>query len=96
MSHVVGTVLLELHFPNVHSLKEKRSVIKGLLARVKQTFNVSVAEVGHHDLWQRSLIAVAVVSASAVEVGKSLEAVTNFVESNLPMGQVIDVQKEVL
>lgn len=96
MVHAVGTVLLELHFPDVHSLKEKRSVLKSLLTRVRQTFNVSIAEVDHQDLWQRSLVAVAVVSANAVEVHKSLEAVAHFVETNLPVGQVIDVQKEVL
>ncbi len=51
-----------MHFPEVHSLKEKRQIVKSLIERVKAKFNASVAEVGHNDLWQRGTIGVAMVA----------------------------------
>jgi len=94
MSYRVGTVLLELYFPHVRSLKEKRSILRSLIAKVRQAFNVSVAEVEHQDLWQRATIAVAVVSANLEETHKSLDAVLSFVEVNLSLGLVINSQRE--
>lgn len=94
MSHVLGSALIELFIPDAHSLKEKRSVIKGLLARLQGKFNVSVAEVGYNDLWQRSLISVAVTSGSHTEVDRVLDVVVRFVESSFN-GDVVSVVKEV-
>ncbi|MBL8222124.1 MAG: DUF503 domain-containing protein, partial [Bryobacterales bacterium] len=50
----IGVLTLELHLPDSHSLKDKRSVVKGLKDRLRHRFNVSVAEIGGHDTWQRS------------------------------------------
>jgi len=62
---VVGTSIIELNLPGVQSLKQKRSVLKGLIARLHKTFNVSCGEVALHDAWQSAAIGVAVVSTSA-------------------------------
>src|SRR5207248_11793221 len=51
----IGTV--ELHFPDVLSLKGKRHVLKGLKEKVRARFEVAVAEVDHHDMWQRATLA---------------------------------------
>ena len=60
-----------LYLPNCHSLKDKRRVIKGMKERLKSSrFNVSVAEVDHLDLWQRSTLAVAWVSANGSGIDK--------------------------
>jgi uncharacterized protein YlxP (DUF503 family) len=96
MSYRVGVIVLELFFPQVHSLKEKRSIVRSVVAKVRQTFNASVAEVSHHELWQRTALAVAVVSASAEEADKSLVAVLGFVEANLASGLVVSAERELL
>ncbi len=52
----------DLRIPGCTSLKQKRHVVKTLTASLRQKFNVSVAEVDHHDLWQRTTIGVASVA----------------------------------
>ncbi len=59
---VIGVMTLEFHLPSCQSLKSKRYVVKSLKERLFNKFNVSVAEVDFHDLWQRTKIAVVVVS----------------------------------
>ena len=95
MSHFVGTLVVELHIPQAHTLKEKRSVVKSVIARTREKFNVSVAEVGYHDMWQRAEIAVAVVSGSHTEVDRMLETILLFIQSSFS-GDLISVHKEVL
>ncbi len=72
---VIGTRIFDLHIPGCRSLKEKRAVIKSLKARLRNNFNVSVAEVDHQNLWQRSTIAVVAVNASGTYVNGVLDRV---------------------
>jgi uncharacterized protein YlxP (DUF503 family) len=58
----IGILTLELQIELSHSLKDKRSVVKGLKDRLRRKFNVSVAEIAHMDSWQRSTVAVVTVS----------------------------------
>jgi uncharacterized protein YlxP (DUF503 family) len=58
----VGILSAELHFPENGSLKGKRKFVKSLKAHLQQRFGVSVAEVDHHELWQRARITVACVA----------------------------------
>lgn len=62
MSMIVAIGTFDLHFPEVHTLKEKRQILRCLLDRVKAKFNASIAEVDHNDLWQRGTIGVALVA----------------------------------
>jgi uncharacterized protein YlxP (DUF503 family) len=62
----VGILSVELHFPEAGSLKGKRKYVKSAKAQLQQRFGGSVAEVDHHDLWQRARL---VMSCSAREVG---------------------------
>jgi uncharacterized protein len=78
----VGILVLELEIFGAQSLKEKRFILKSLLDRLPNQFNVSVAEVGHQDLWQRSEIAVVTVSSSRKIVEATLEKVDRAVERN--------------
>ena len=66
---IVGVQMWELHLPGCHSLKEKRGTLKPLTVALRQKLNVSVAETGHQDLWQRATveIALAAVSRGAAE-----------------------------
>ncbi|MDD2998580.1 MAG: DUF503 domain-containing protein [Erysipelotrichia bacterium] len=59
---VVAIGTFEMHFPEVHSLKEKRQILRSLIDRVKAKFNASIAEVANNDLWQRGTIGVAMVA----------------------------------
>ncbi|MBI4590947.1 MAG: DUF503 domain-containing protein [Candidatus Rokubacteria bacterium] len=89
----VGTV--ELHLPDVESLKGKRHILKGLKEKVKHRFDVSVAEVNHQDAWQRATLAVACVSPDARHANEVVCKALDFVET-LVDGRVIDIQIEIL
>jgi len=61
---VIGVLQLDLRLHGPQSLKQKRSVIQKVLARCRNRFPASCAEVGHQDLWQRALLGFAVISSS--------------------------------
>jgi len=77
---LVGLETFDLRIPGCGSLKEKRHVVKTLTARIRQKFNVSVAEVDHQDLWQRSTIAVSAVAGDAFHARRVLHEVEKFVD----------------
>ena len=76
---LVGLARFDLRIPACGSLKEKRHVVKGLTAGIRQKFNVSVAEVDHHDLWQRTAIGVSAVSRESYHVKKVLQQVERYI-----------------
>ena len=59
---IVGVTTWELHLEGCHSLKDKRHILRSVKDRLRQKFNVSVAETDHNDLWQRAELTVCVVS----------------------------------
>ena len=71
----IGVLTLDIHVDYSHSLKEKRHVIKGLKDRLRERFNVSVAEIDHLDSWQSSVIAAVTVSNDKVHAEQTLHAV---------------------
>jgi len=71
----VGVLTLELRLENSHSLKEKRHVVESLKARLRNKFNVSVAEIDYQDTWQRAAIAAVTVSSDHVFAQKVLQSV---------------------
>jgi uncharacterized protein len=79
---IVGIQVWELHLPGCHSLKEKRGTIKPLTAALRQKLNVSVAETGHQDLWQRGEIACAAVGSARPIVEETLRAADRMVEAH--------------
>ena len=89
----VGTV--ELHLPDVGSLKGKRHVLKGLKEKVRQRFEVAVAEVDHHDIWQRATLAVACVSHDSRHANEVVSKAVDFIEDHLD-GYVTDVSVEIV
>jgi len=76
---IVGLLTLDLHISEANSLKEKRFVLKSLIDRIKNKFNVSVAEVDANDLWQRAVIGIACVSNETVMINKVFEQIKNLV-----------------
>jgi uncharacterized protein YlxP (DUF503 family) len=81
-----GLVLVHLHFPEAGSLKAKRKELSSLKAQLQGRLGVSVSEVDHHDLWQRSTLAVAVTGGSETSVRQQLDRIDRFVTERCPEG----------
>lgn len=77
---IIAVTTWDLHLPACHSLKEKRSVLKPLTVGLRRTLNVSVAETGQQDLWQRAEIACAVIGSDRSVVDGTLRAADRMVE----------------
>lgn len=82
MAMIVAIGTFELHFPEVHSLKEKRQVLRCLIDRVKAKFNVSIAEVDHQDLWQRGTIGIAVVASDRTLLESMAQKIEEILEGH--------------
>jgi uncharacterized protein len=92
---VIGLLTLDLHFPGARSLKDKRQALRSLEARVRNRFNVSVAEVEHQDLWQRSRLAVVSVNTDHDHLEATLRSVASEAEHSREI-QVLDALTELL
>ena len=92
---VVGICTIVLQLAENHDLKGKRQVLKSVKDRVRDRFNVSIAEVDDLDLWQRATLGVACVSKDRVVVERTLAHVERFVEG-LHLASVEDVSVEIL
>jgi uncharacterized protein YlxP (DUF503 family) len=77
----VGVLRLTLYLPEPGSLKSKRHLLRSAIDRVKARFNVSIAEVGGNDLWQRSVVGVAAVGNDHAFLNETLDKVADFVAS---------------
>ena len=77
-SGYVGILSVELHFPAAGSLKGKRKYVKSAKAQLQQRFGASVAEVDHHDLWQRARLTVACVARDEREVRRLLDGAERY------------------
>lgn len=77
----VAVCHIELHVPDSGSLKAKRHSIRSLKDRIRNKFNVSVAEVADNDLWQKASLAVAAVSNDKSHLNQTMDHVLNMVRS---------------
>ena len=93
---IVGVARITLELPGAHSLKEKRSVVKSLLARLQNRFNVSAAEVEAQDTWGIAVIGLTCTSTSGRHADEMLASALRFVEQNGAEYYVSDVQTETL
>lgn len=92
---VVGIISIKLYAPWVHSLKEKRMVVKSICARVKNKFNVSIAEIEDQDIHQSIIIGVACVTNSNIHADQVLDKVITFIEGNTE-AEVISIERELI
>jgi len=83
----VGLLTLELHIQHAQSLKDKRQVLRSLKDRLRSKFNVAVAELEHHDKWQRSVVGIVTISGEEQHVEESLQQV--LAEVDLILGPVL-------
>lgn len=92
---IVGAALIELHVHGAHSLKEKRGVVRSVLQRIRNRFNVSAAEVDGQDTWQRAVLGVVTVGHDAREIRSVLGRVVAFAEG-VGLAEVTNSDVEVL
>ena len=91
---VIGTCTIELHLPGNGSLKGKRRVIKSIIARVRNHFNVAIAEVDGLGAWQEATLGVACVSNSADHAHSILSNVVALIENSRFDVDVVDYRIE--
>ena len=90
---VVGVGTVDLFIPASRSLKEKRYVIKSVKDRIKNKFNVSVAEVDHQDKWQRATLGIAQVSENQQYIEETFQKVFSLIDQQIEiqvLNRVID------
>lgn len=93
---VIGSLVIDLHLPTAASLKDKRSVVKSVLQRLRNEFNVSTAEVGNQELWQSAQIGVACAASDRRYAREQLDAVVEWVYNNRLDVVVSNVEIELL
>jgi len=79
---LVGVMTTTLYMQGIGSLKQKRSIVKGVIGRLKSRFNVSVSEVDHQDSKTSAVLGMAVVSNEATFVDQQLDAILNFMRND--------------
>lgn len=92
---VVGFGIIKFRLHDCRSLKEKRSVIKAIVARLRNTFNASVAEVGSNDIYQQAEIGFALVGNDRPLINSKIDKLFNFVE-DLGLAEVVDTEMEIM
>ena len=96
MAMTVGVARLGLYLEGTTSLKDKRSVVRSLVQRVRDRFNVAVAEVADLDDMRAATIAIVCVSNSAPHADEMLQTVIDFVESRVQIGVLGEIETELI
>ncbi|WP_078380859.1 DUF503 domain-containing protein [Sutcliffiella halmapala] len=78
---MIGYLECDCMIYDAQSLKDKRAVLQRIMTRLKQRFNVSVAEIDHQDVWQRTKLGIVSVSSSKVITEKELQKVLEYIDS---------------
>ena len=92
----IGVCRIMLHLPESASLKDKRQVARSLSARIRNKFNVAVAEVEDQDLWQRLTLAVCCVSTDAAHANEIISKVVEYIEDSRRDLELLDYETEVI
>ena len=89
----VAVLVIELHFPDAESLKAKRKELSSIKAQLRGRLGVAVAEVDHHDLWQRARLTAALTSGSLATLSAAADNVERWLLARCPEG--VSVQRTV-
>jgi len=93
---IIGISQITLHLPECHSLKEKRQVIKSVMARVRNQFEVAIAEVEEQDRWQVARLGVSCVSNSGQHADEVLERIRRYIEETRPDVIITNTETEII
>ncbi len=92
---IVGIGFIEFRLHDCHSLKGKRSVVKSIVARLRNQFNASVAEVGANDVHQQAEIGFSMVGNDRQVINSKIDKVFNMAES-LGLAEIVDTDMEII
>ncbi|MEM7408635.1 MAG: DUF503 domain-containing protein [Myxococcota bacterium] len=92
---IVGASVVELHIEGCQSLKEKRGVVRSIVRRLRNRFNLAVSEIGGQDTWQYAVIGMAATAADEAQARQVLERAGVFVE-DLHLAQVLSTDIEIV
>jgi uncharacterized protein YlxP (DUF503 family) len=95
VSIIVGLCTIELHIPDSQSLKDKRHILLSLKDRLRDKFNLSVAEVDGQDLWQRTVLGLACVANETRHVNQVLEQALNVIRAT-PAVEIVQSRVDLL
>ena len=93
---VIGVCTVEINLHDVHSLKQKRSILKSLMNRLHREFNVSCSEIALHDAWGSAAIGIAVITTAAPHAQRVLDTSVRWIEHNRPDLLVVDHSVEII
>ena len=93
---VIGVCQITLHLPECHSLKEKRQIVKSIMARVHNQFEVAIAEVEDNDRWQIATLGMSCVSNSSQRASQVLEHVRTYIEETRPDLIISNMETEIM
>jgi len=91
---IVGVLRVELYIHGAGSLKEKRKELRSIKDRLRKNFNVSVAEIGNQDLWNRGSLGIAIAGSDSAFVQETVDRIREFLERNWPH-LILEVGSEV-
>jgi uncharacterized protein YlxP (DUF503 family) len=80
----IATCVIKLHLEGVHSLKEKRRILKSILTRLSNQFNIATAEIEYLDVWQTAMIGLVTIGNDAAYLHGLLEKAVSWIETNRP------------
>lgn len=92
----IGVLTLQLQLPGSKSLKEKRSRLKPLIARLHREFNLSVAELSRQDVWDEAIIGCAIITNDHQFADSSLRRITHWLTHNWPDVSLVDDHIEII
>jgi hypothetical protein len=90
---IIAVATVTLYAPWVHSLKEKRMVVKSLIAKTRNKFNLSIAEVSQQDIHQTIVLGMACVAGTTALGDSMIESILQFIEENTD-AEVLSIQRE--
>lgn len=91
----IGSLTINIYCKESHSLKDKRRIIKSVISRLKNNYNVAVAEVNHLDNWQLATLGIVTLDRNEFMVHNTIENIVKVCVNN-PNLEVLNYSKEVL
>ena len=91
----IGVCTVELFLPSNRSLKDKRRIVKSLKDRMKQRFNISIAEIDDQDLWQKTVLGIACVGNDKSHINQTLDRVMGTIRTT-PWVEVVEYHLEMI
>jgi uncharacterized protein YlxP (DUF503 family) len=92
----IGVCKIKLHIPGNQSLKDKRRVVKSIIPKLRNQYNISIAEVDDQDLWQLATLGISCVSNNGKHIDETITNIINFIGQNYPELEIISQETEII